>query len=105
LFYIPLGKHPHFDGEDNSWWSHKTCSHLFSLHPSIWNVVENRMHGSDSDDENYNAIYIQEIIHRNSQATIVLLACLCREEYNKASGWTTQRKYGAPSRLSIKGTQ
>jgi hypothetical protein len=63
------------------------------------------MHGSDSDDENYNAIYIQEIIHRNSQATIVLLACLCREEYNKASGWTTQRKYGAPSRLSIKGTQ
>jgi hypothetical protein len=30
---IPLGKPPHFDGEDYSWWSHKMNSHLFSLHP------------------------------------------------------------------------
>jgi hypothetical protein len=32
---IPLGKPPHFDGEDYGFWSHKMCSHLFSLHPSI----------------------------------------------------------------------
>jgi hypothetical protein len=32
---IPLRKHPHFDGEDYSFWSHKMRSHLFSLHPSI----------------------------------------------------------------------
>jgi hypothetical protein len=32
---IPLGKPPHFDGEDYSFWSHKMRSHLFSLHPSI----------------------------------------------------------------------
>jgi hypothetical protein len=38
---IPLGKPPHFDGEDYTWWSHKMHSHLFSLHPSIWDVVEN----------------------------------------------------------------
>jgi hypothetical protein len=36
LLSIPLGKPPHFDGEDYSFWSHKMCSHLFSLHPSIW---------------------------------------------------------------------
>jgi hypothetical protein len=36
LFSIPLGKPPHFDGEDYGFWSHKMCSHLFSLHPSIW---------------------------------------------------------------------
>ena len=30
LLSIPLGKPPHFDGEDYSF-----CSHLFSLHPSI----------------------------------------------------------------------
>jgi hypothetical protein len=53
---IPLGKPPHFDGEDYSWWSHKMRSHLFSLHPSIWNIVENEMQLLDSDDENYNAI-------------------------------------------------
>jgi hypothetical protein len=29
LLSIPLGKPPHFDGEDYSFWSHKMCSHLF----------------------------------------------------------------------------
>jgi hypothetical protein len=32
---LTLGKPPHFDGEDYSFWSHKMHSHLFSLHPSI----------------------------------------------------------------------
>jgi cation transport ATPase len=36
----------------------------FSLHPRIWNVVENGMHVIDSDDENYNAIHMQEMIHK-----------------------------------------
>jgi hypothetical protein len=40
LLSIPLGKPPHFDGEYYSFWSHKMCSHLFSLHPSIWEIVE-----------------------------------------------------------------
>jgi hypothetical protein len=35
LLSIPLGKPPHFDGEDYSFWSHQMHSHLFSLHPSI----------------------------------------------------------------------
>jgi hypothetical protein len=39
LLSIPLGKHPHFDGEDYGFWSHKMRSHLFSLHPSIWEIV------------------------------------------------------------------
>jgi hypothetical protein len=29
LLSIPLGKPPHFDGEDYAFWSHKMCSHLF----------------------------------------------------------------------------
>jgi hypothetical protein len=61
-------------------------SYLFSLHPNIWDVVENGMHIVDSDDKNYNAIYMQEMIYKNAQATIVLLASLCRDEYNKVSG-------------------
>jgi hypothetical protein len=79
---IPLGKPPHFDGEDYTFWSHKMCSYLFSLHPSIWEVVENGMHFDSSD----NAIFIHEKIHKKSQATNVLLASLCRDEYNKVSG-------------------
>jgi hypothetical protein len=82
LLSIPLGKPPHFDGENYSFWSHKMHSHLFSLHPSIWEIVENRMHFDDTD----NHVLINEQIHKNAQATTVLLASLCRDEYNKVSG-------------------
>jgi hypothetical protein len=40
LLSITLGKPPHFDGEDYAFWSHKMHSHLFFLHPSIWEIVE-----------------------------------------------------------------
>jgi hypothetical protein len=35
LLSVSLGKPPHFDGEDYSWWSHSMRIHLYSLHPSI----------------------------------------------------------------------
>jgi hypothetical protein len=56
-------------------------SHLFSLHPSIWEIVENGMHFDNTD----NSMFINEQIHKNAQATTVLLASLCRDEYNKVS--------------------
>jgi hypothetical protein len=57
-YTIPLGT-PHFEGDDYSFWSHKIRSHLFSLHPSIWEIVENRMHFDNSD----NPVFINEQIH------------------------------------------
>ena len=39
----------------------------------------------DSNDDDYNPVGAEQIIHRNSQATIVLLASSCREEYNKVN--------------------
>jgi hypothetical protein len=39
----------------------------------------------DSDDEEYNPVDTERIIHHNSQATTILLASLCREEYNKVN--------------------
>jgi hypothetical protein len=78
-------KPPQFDGEDYSWCSHKMCSHLVSLHPCIWDIVENGMNILYVDDENYNEVEVYELIHRNDQATIVLLATLCREVYNKVN--------------------
>jgi hypothetical protein len=56
LLSIPLINPPHFDGEDYSFWSHKMRSHLFSLHPSIWEIVENGMHFDSTD----NPIFINE---------------------------------------------
>jgi hypothetical protein len=82
LLSIPLGKPPHFDGEDYRFWSRKMRSHLFSLHPSIWEIVESGMQFDSSD----NSMFINEQIHKNAQATTVILASLCREEYNKVSG-------------------
>jgi hypothetical protein len=74
LLSIPLGKPPHFDGEDYSFWSHKMHSHLIFLHPSIWEIVENGMHFDSTD----NTVFINEQIHKNAQATSILLASLCR---------------------------
>ena len=37
-------------------------------------------------DSTDSAIFINEQIHKNAQATTVLLASVCRDEYNKVSG-------------------
>jgi hypothetical protein len=57
LLSIPLGKPPHFDGVDNG------------------------MHFDSTD----NPVIINEQIHKNAQASTILLASLCRDEYNKVS--------------------
>jgi hypothetical protein len=99
LLYISLGKPPHFDGEDYSFWSHKMRSHLFSLHPSIWEIVENRMHFDSTD----NPVFINEQIHKNAQATTVLLASLCRDEYNKVSGLDNAKQIWDTLKISHEG--
>jgi hypothetical protein len=99
LLSIPLHKPPHFDGEDYEFWSHKIRSHLFSLHPSIWEIVENGMHFDSSD----NPMFINEQIHKNAQATNVLLASLCREEYHKVSGLDNAKQIWDTLRISHEG--
>jgi hypothetical protein len=68
LLSIPLGNPPHFDEEDYSFWSHKIRSHLFSLHPSIWEIVENGMHFDSTD----NVVFINEKFIRMPK---LLLCC------------------------------
>jgi hypothetical protein len=99
LLSIPLGKPPHFDGEDYSFWSHKMRSHLFSLHPSIWEIVENGMHFDSTD----NPVVINEQILKNAQTTIVLLTSLCRDEYNKVSGLDNAKQIWDTLKISHKG--
>jgi hypothetical protein len=99
LLSIPLGKPPHFDGEDYTFWSHKMRSHLFSLHPSIWEVVENEIHFDSTD----NPIFINEQIHKNAQATTVLLASLCRDEYNKVRGLDNAKQIWDTLKISHEG--
>jgi hypothetical protein len=99
LLSIPLGKPPHFDGEDYYFWSHKMRSHLFSLHPSIWKIIENGMHFDSTD----NHVFINEQIHKNAQAATVLLASLCRDEYNKVSGLDNAKQIRDTLKISHEG--
>jgi hypothetical protein len=55
-------------------------------------------------DSSDNPVFINEQIHKNAQANIVLLASLCRDEYNKVSGWTMPSKYGIPSKSLMRVT-
>jgi hypothetical protein len=56
--------------------------HLFSLHPSIWDMMENGMHILDSNDENY-------LCSRNDSQKCpryyYVVSIFMREKYNKVS--------------------
>jgi hypothetical protein len=82
LLSIPLAKPPHFDGEDYSFWSHKNGMHF------------------DSTD---NPVFINEQIHKNAEATTVLLASLCRDEYNKVSGLDNAKQIWDTLKISHEG--
>jgi hypothetical protein len=60
--------------------------HLTSLHESIWDIVEFGAPVPQVGDEYYDLDEGAQIRHFNSQATSILLASLCREEYNKVQG-------------------
>jgi hypothetical protein len=75
------------------------CSLLFYLHPSIWEIVENWMHFDSTD----NHVFINEQIHKNAQATTILLASLCRDEYNKVSGLDNDKQIWDTLKISHKG--
>jgi hypothetical protein len=86
LLSVPLGKPPFFDGEDYYMWSDKMRHHLTSLHKSIWDIVEYGEQVPKVGDKDYDSDEADQIRHFNSQATTILLASLCREEYNKVQG-------------------
>jgi hypothetical protein len=71
----------------------------FSLHPSLWEIVENGTHFDSSD----NHIFINEQVHKNAQATTVLLASLCRDEYNKVSGLDNAKQIWDTLKISHEG--
>jgi hypothetical protein len=86
LLFIPLGKPPYFDGEDYCMWSDKMRHHLISLHESIWDIIEFGAQTPQVGDEDYDSNEAAQVRHFNSQATSILFASLCRDEYNKVRG-------------------
>jgi hypothetical protein len=74
-------------------------SHIFSLHPSIWEIVENGMHFGSSD----NPVFINEQIHKSAQATTVLLASLSRDDYNKVDDLDNAKQIWDTLKISHEG--
>ena len=54
-------------------------------------------------DSSDNFVLINEQIHKNAQATTVLLASLCRDEYNKVSGLDNAKKIWDTLKISQEG--
>jgi hypothetical protein len=73
-------------------WSDKMRHHLTSLHESIWDIVEFGEQVPQVGDKDYDSDKATQIRHFNSQATSILLASLCREEYNKVQGLKTAKE-------------
>jgi hypothetical protein len=92
LLSVPLGKPSFFYGEDYCMWSDKMRHHLTSLHKSIWDIVEYGAQVPKVGDKDYDLDEADQIRHFNSQATTILLASLCREEYNKVQGLKTAKE-------------
>jgi hypothetical protein len=71
--------------------------HLTSLHESICDIVEFGAQAPQVGDEDYDSDEDAQVRHFNSQATYILLASLCREEYNKVRGLkSAKRNLGLP---------
>jgi hypothetical protein len=66
--------------------------YLTSLHTSIWDIVEFGAQVPSVGDKGYDSDEIAQIKHFNSQATTILLASLCREEYNKVQGLKREKE-------------
>jgi hypothetical protein len=86
-------------------WSDKMRHHLTSLHESIWDIIEFGAHAPLVGDEDYDSDEAAQIRHFNSQATSILLASLCREEYNKVQGLKMTKKNWDVLKTAQKGTR
>jgi hypothetical protein len=105
LLSVPLGKLPSFDGEDYSMWSTKMMLHLASLHKSLWDIVEYGVQVPKVGDKDYDSDEADQIRHFNSQATTILLASLCREEYNKVQGLKTAKEIWDVLKIAHEGDE
>jgi hypothetical protein len=86
-------------------WSDKMRHHLTSLHKSIWDIVEFGAQVPQVGDKDYDSDEATQIQHFNSQATSILLASLCREEYNKVQGLKTAKEIWDVLKMAHKGDE
>jgi hypothetical protein len=81
FYSVHLGKPPHFDGKDYLKWAYDMQMHLYGLHPSLWKIVVVGV--SIPAEGEALTIEHEQDLHCNVQATRVITASLCAQEFNK----------------------
>jgi hypothetical protein len=56
----------------------------------------------DSDDEGFQRVEVEQIIHHNAQVTMVVLSSLNQEEYDKVNGLESAKDICENSRWCMK---
>src|SRR6266540_6657599 len=81
---VPLGKAPLLDGLNYADWVNKMKMHLITLHPNLWEVVNAGVLMSKNGKDMTLEMMVD--LHRNAQATSVIVSSLSQEEFNKVNG-------------------
>src|SRR6266498_486480 len=81
---VPLGKAPLLDGLNYADWVNKMKMHLIALHPSLWEVVNVGVRMPKNGEDMTPEMMVD--LHRNAQATSVIVSSLNQEEFNKVNG-------------------
>jgi hypothetical protein len=79
--------------------------HLTSLHASMCDIVEFGAQVPKVGVEGYDSDKVAQIRHFNSQATTILLASLCREEYNKVQGLKSAKEIWDVLKMAHEGDE
>jgi hypothetical protein len=75
LYSVHFGKPPHFDGKDYPKWAYDIQMHHYGLHPSLWKIVVIGV--TIPAEEEALTIEHEQDLHRNVQATRVIMGSLC----------------------------
>jgi hypothetical protein len=81
IYFVHLGKPPHFDGKDYLKWAYDMQMHLYELHPCLWKIV--CVGVTIPTEGEALTIEHEQDLHRNVQATRVITGSLCAQEFNK----------------------
>src|SRR6266540_282726 len=98
---VPLGKAPLLDGLNYADWVNKMKMHLIALHPSLWEVVNVGVQMPKSGEEMTPEMMID--LHRNAQATSVILSSLGQEEFYKVNGLEVSKEIWDTLQVSHEG--
>jgi hypothetical protein len=71
----------------------------------LWDIVEYGVQVPKVGDKDYDSDEADQIRHFNSQATTILLASLCREEYNKVQGLKTTKEIWDVLKIAHEGDE